>query len=40
MMLPDISLADSGTRMAIAVFAFAVLLGLAIALGAISFMES
>ena len=40
MRLPNISLADSGTRILIAVFVLAVFLGIAIALAAISFLES
>ena len=36
---PEISLADRGTRMVIAVFAAAVLAGIAIALTAIYFLE-
>jgi len=40
MRLPNISLADSGTRIVIAVFVLAVFIGIAIALAAIHFMES
>jgi hypothetical protein len=40
MRLPNINLADSGTRILIAVFVVAALLGIVIALAAIHFMES
>ena len=39
MRLPNISLADAGTRMTIAVFVLAALVGIGIAWAAISFME-
>jgi hypothetical protein len=40
MRLPNINLADSGTRILIAVFVLAVFLGIVLALAAIHFMES